>query len=70
MLYKKVKALCVEQGISIRECERRAGLGNATIAGWRKKDIEPEFRTVYAVSKVLGVPVEALMEKDDEDDED
>ena len=67
MLYKKVKALCVERGISIRECEKRAGLGNATIAGWQKEDIEPQFRTVNAVAKVLGVPLEELMESDSND---
>lgn len=67
MLYKKVKALCDEQGISIRECEKRAGLGNATIAGWQRKDIEPQYRTVSAVAKVLGVPLEVLMEKENED---
>ncbi len=66
MLYKKVKALCVERGISIRECEKRAGLGNATIAGWKKEDIEPQYKTVSAVAKVLGVPLEVLMEKNDE----
>lgn len=66
MLYKKVKALCDKQGISIRECEKRAGLGNATIAGWQREDVKPQFRTVYAVAKVLGVPLEVLMEKDDE----
>ena len=67
MLYKKVKALCGERGISIRECEKRAGLGNATIAGWQKEDIEPQFRTVNAVAKVLGVPLEELMESDSND---
>ena len=59
--------LCVERGISIRECEKRAGLGNATIAGWQKEDIEPQFRTVNAVAKVLGVPLEELMESDSND---
>ena len=66
MLYKKVKALCDKQGISIRECENRAGLGNATIAGWKREDIKPEYRTVSAVAKVLEVPLDVLMENSNE----
>lgn len=63
MIYKKVKALCEEQGISIRECEIRAGLGNGVIAGW--KESVPRLDKIQAVAKVLGVPLSELAERDE-----
>lgn len=60
MIYDKVKALCEEQGISIRECEIRAGLGNGVIAGW--KESFPRLDKIQAVAKVLGVPLSAITE--------
>ena len=63
MIYKKVKALCEEQGISIRECEIRAGLGNGVIAGW--KESIPRLDKIQAVAKVLGVPLSELAERDE-----
>lgn len=63
MLYKKVKALCDERGISIRECEKRAGLGNGVIAGW--KESVPRLDKIQAVAKVLGVPLSELAERDE-----
>ncbi len=64
MIYDKVKALCEEQGISIRECEKRAGLGNATIAGWKTN--EPKLWTINAVAKALGVPLSTFTEDSNE----
>lgn len=63
MIYKNVKALCEEQGISIRECEIRAGLGNGVIAGW--KESVPRLDKIQAVAKVLGVPLSELAERDE-----
>lgn len=60
MLYQKIKALCDEHGISIRECENRAGLGNGTIGGWKEKS--PRLDKLLAVAKALGVPITALIE--------
>lgn len=63
MIYKKVKALCEEHDISIRECEIRAGLGNGVIAGW--KESVPRLDKIQAVAKVLGVPLSELAEGDE-----
>ena len=60
-LYEKIKALCKEKGISIYECEKRAGLGNGVIGGWQKSI--PMFNKIEAVARVLEVPVDYFTEE-------
>jgi transcriptional regulator with XRE-family HTH domain len=64
MLYERIKKLCDEQGISIMECEKRAGLGNGVIGAWRMAS--PRINSVQAVAKALGVSVSDLLEETDE----
>lgn len=62
-IYDKIKALCDEKGISIYECERRAGIANGVIGSWRKS--EPMFETISKVAKVLEVPLEHFLKKEE-----
>lgn len=59
-IYNKIKALCDSIGISIRECEKRAGLGNGTIAGWQTSS--PVLSSLQAVARVLGVTISEILE--------
>ena len=63
MIYAKVKDLCQKRGISIRECEIRAGLGNGVIAGW--KTSFPRLDSIQSVAAVLGVPLSEITEGDE-----
>lgn len=59
-LYDKIKCLCDSLKISIRECEKRANLGNGTIAGW---DVSiPRADKLNAVAVVVGSTVEILLD--------
>lgn len=59
MLLHNIKRLCAEQGITIAELERRAGLIPRTMARW---DITmPSVDKVVCVAKVLDVTVEDLL---------
>lgn len=60
MLYDKIKALCEKKGISIYECEKRAGIANGVIGSWRNS--KPMLDTIAAVAKVLEVPVDYFLE--------
>ena len=62
MIYDRVKKLCTEKNISIFECEKRAGLGNGVISGW--KESSPRIDTLKAVAKVLDVPLDELAKDD------
>ena len=59
MIYENVQYLCKQQGISIAECERRAGLGNGVIAGW--KTAAPRIDKLQAVANVLHVSLETIV---------
>lgn len=60
-IYDRIKALCDSKGISIRECEKRAGIGNGTIAGWQSSS--PVISKLQAVASVLGVSISKLVEE-------
>lgn len=60
MLYETIKAICDKQGISIMECEKRAGLGNGVIGAWRTAS--PRISSVQAVADALDVPITDLLE--------
>ena len=64
MLYEKIKEICDVQGISIMECEKRAGLGNGVIGAWRTAS--PRINNVQAVAKALGVNISDLLEEPNE----
>lgn len=61
MIYENISAICKERGISIAKLERSAGLGNATIQGWKSGG--PRASTLKRVADVLGVTVDELMKE-------
>lgn len=62
MIYDKIKKLCDELGITIMECEKRAGLGNGVISGW--KTSSPRLDKIKAVADVLHTTVDELIKED------
>lgn len=61
MIYENVKRQSDEQGISISALEKKAGLGNGVISGW--KTSSPTVANLKAVSDVLGTTVDKLLEE-------
>lgn len=63
MLRAKIKALCKDRGITVKELERRCGLSPGTIWHWGKSI--PTVLSAMAVAKELGVPLEELIGDED-----
>lgn len=61
MIYENIKRLCDRLKITIAELEKRAGIGNGTIGGW--KTSFPRADKLKAVADVLGVTVDDLMKE-------
>lgn len=59
MIYSRIKRLCDAKGITIKELERRAELGNGMVAGWRESI--PRADNLQRVARVLEVKMEDLM---------
>lgn len=60
MLYDKIKKLCEERKISVRQVEASTGLPNATIAKWRESD--PRVSNLKAVADFFDKPIEYFLE--------
>lgn len=59
VIYDNIKALCDKKKINISTLEKKAGLGNGTIGGW--KTASPTLSSLQAVAKVLNVKVSTLL---------
>lgn len=61
MLYQKIKKLCDERHMSIRELEFLASISYGSIGHWR--DSSPRVDKLKAVADVLEVSIDSLMEE-------
>ena len=59
MVLAKILDKCREQGVTLAELERKAGLANRTIYKWNES--VPSVDKVLAVANVLGVTVDELV---------
>lgn len=62
MIFERISKLCEKSGMSIARLEKEAGLGNATVRGW--KDSTPTVTNLKAVADVLGVTIDELMKEE------
>lgn len=59
-LYEKIKRIAKDNGMSIREVERRCGFAYGTLQRWSR--ISPTVANVMKVSRTLNVTIDELME--------
>ena len=62
MIFERISKLCAANGMSIARLEKEAGLGNATVRGW--KDSTPTVTNLKSVADVLGVTIDELMKEE------
>lgn len=58
-IYDKIKAMCEEKGVSVRQVEAAAGLKNGAISKWN--DSSPTIKNLKAVADVLKVKVDKII---------
>ena len=58
-MYTKIRSLCKEKKISVRELEHEAGVGSNTISKWDV--VSPSVDKVKRVADRLGVTVDELL---------
>lgn len=59
-MYERIKALCEERGLTIKELERMAGIGNGTIGKWASA--KPNLESLEKVAHALGINLTDLFE--------
>jgi len=62
-LARKLRVLRAQEGLSIIEVSRRAGIGRDTLSDLEHGHRRPTMATVRALSDVYGVPVEQLLDE-------
>lgn len=60
MLAECIKKFAKEKGLPLYEIENKLGLASGSISKWN--DVKPSYDKVVAVSRLLGVTVEELLE--------
>lgn len=64
-LFTRIRALCKERGLSLRQLEQDAGIANNTICRWG--DNIPSVDKVKRVADALGVTVDELLRENTHD---
>ena len=59
MIYSNILTICKKRKLSVRELERKCGIGNGVIRRW--DDGAANVRLVKAVADYLGVSVDYLL---------
>ena len=59
LIYDKIKEICQEKGVSVRQVEINAGLPNGSISKWN--DSSPTVKNLKAVADVLKVKIDKLI---------
>lgn len=64
--FERINELAKKRGIGLRTLASKAGLGETTIYGWKNRT--PDSSKLEAVARALGVSVDYLLGKDDEEE--
>lgn len=62
MVYEKVMEYCKENNLSVLAFEKKCGLANATVAGWKKNGYDPALATLQKIASATGIPIEKWVE--------
>lgn len=60
-MYETINKEAEKRGMSVRQLERNAGLGNGTIDKW--KESSPKLDTLEKVAEALGLSVTTLINR-------
>lgn len=58
VIVENIEKFCGNQGITVKEFERRCKLGNSTVGKWRRGLASPSVKTLQKISEVTEVPIE------------
>ena len=58
-VYERIKALCAERGLALRQLEKQAGLSNGNISAWKR--VSPSRASLEKVAAFFSVPVDYLL---------
>ena len=57
-MYQKVIQYCEDNNLSVSAFEKKCGLTNGTVNGWRKDDGNPSLETLLKIVSATNIPIE------------
>lgn len=57
MFYSKVIEYCIKNNLSTSAFEKKCGLSNGTVNGWKTKGSNPSLTTLQKIEKATKIPV-------------
>lgn len=57
MFYDKVKAYCQSNGLNDSTFEKKCGLANGTLQGWKKNGYKPRLETLEKIANATETPI-------------
>lgn len=58
VVVENIEKFCGNQGITVKEFERRCNLANSVVGKWRRGVASPSVKTLQRISEVTEVPME------------
>lgn len=58
IIVENIERFCGNQGITVKEFERRCKLGNSTVGKWKRGLTSPSMNTLQRISEATEVPLE------------
>lgn len=62
MIYPKIIDYCEKNNLSVAAFERKCGLTNGTVYGWKTKGNNPSVSTLQKIEKATKIPIKKWLE--------
>lgn len=63
MFYQKIVNYCQKNNISISAFEKKCGIGNGVVSGWKDDGSQPALKTLKKIESAIGIPIEELLKE-------
>lgn len=57
MIYPKVIEYCNKNGLSVSAFEKKCGLTNGTVNGWKAKGSNPSIKSLQKIEAATKIPI-------------
>lgn len=60
-LYDKIEKLRIQQGISVADLNRKAGISHGTLPSWKNRGTMPKLEVLHGLCEALGISIISLL---------
>lgn len=64
MIYQNIASYCKRNNISISDFEKKCGIGNGVVGGWKNGKSTPNLKSLSKIANATGIPISEWLEKE------